>query len=95
MEQRRCAGLLLGASHGARKSLEIVAAASREEEGALCKASAAPRELLRKGQREEGAIHGSSAAMQRRANLHACCRGEKKIGSRLKFSGLHGWSRPA
>jgi hypothetical protein len=49
MEQRRCVGLLLGASHGARKSLEIVAAASREEEGALCRASAAPRELLQQG----------------------------------------------
>ena len=32
----------------------------------------------RRGEREEGAIHGSAASMQRGANPHACCRGENR-----------------
>jgi hypothetical protein len=58
MAQGRCAGLLLGAGHGARSSLEVVVAASREEEGALCRASAAPRELLWQGTEGGGSYAG-------------------------------------
>jgi hypothetical protein len=61
MEQRRCAGLLLGAGHGARSSLEVVVAASREEEGVLCRASAAPRELLWQGTEGGGSCAGRGA----------------------------------
>jgi hypothetical protein len=80
--------LLLGADHGARSSLEVVAAASREDEGASCGEEAAG--VAPWGGRAEAPL-GKKGAME--GSAQSRCSAGKNTGRGVVAAGkkMEGW----